>query len=206
MFPRLTTALGTGAIQLYQLDRAIERDVVVVAAATPVVVLGPRLAVELAGGGAAPSEARALLARAVELTRPEHIAFSGLPEDNANQLIASVARLFGPASLRNVADALVEDEDTQRAHDELVKGALSVKIRTRLEQVLAQVSQSALGIERYIGASNRTADRAALLLDGDPATIVRQIVARGESPTHLISAIAQPGWLPLRIKLGLGVK
>ena len=206
MFPRLTTALGTGAIQLYQLDRPIERDVVVVAAATPVVVLGPRLAVELAGGGAAPSEARALLARAVELTRPEHIAFSGLPEDNANQLIASVARLFGPASLRNVADALVEDEDTQRAHDELVKGALSVKIRTRLEQVLAQVSQSALGIERYLGASNRTADRAALLLDGDPATIVRQIVARGESPTHLISAIAQPGWLPLRIKLGLGVK
>ncbi len=206
MFPRLTTALGTGAIQLYQLDRPIERDVVVVAAATPVVVIGPRLAVELAGGGAAPAEARALLARAVELTRPEHIAFAGLPEDNATQLIASVARLFGPASLRNVADALVEDEDTQRTHDDLVKGALSVKIRTRLEQVLAQVSQSALGIERYVGASNRTADRAALLLDGEPAAIVRQIVARGESPTHLIAALAQPGWLPLRAKLGLGVK
>ena len=206
MFPRLTTALGTGAIQLYQLDRQIDRDVVVVAAATPVVVIGSRLAIELAGGGAAPAEARALLARAVELTRPEHIAFAGLPEANATQLIASVARLFGPASLRNVADALVEDEDTQRAHDELVKGALSVKIRTRLEQVLALVSQSALGIERYIGASNRTADRAALLLDGEPAAIVRQIVARGESPTHLISAVAQLGWLPLRARLGLGVK
>ena len=72
--------------------------------------------------------------------------------------------------------------------------------------VLAQVSQSALGIERYTAASNRTADRAALLLDGDPVTIVRHIVARGESPTHLIAAIAQPGWLPLRSKLGLSVR
>jgi hypothetical protein len=205
MFPRLTTALGAGALMLYQSDRAAA-DVTVVAAATPTIVLGPRLVADAGSGSASPMEARALLARAVELARPEHLAFAGLPLDNATQLIASVARLFGPAALRNVADALVEDEDLQRAHDEFVKGALSVKIRTRLEQVLATISQSALGIERYVAASERTADRAALLLDGDVSTIAKLALARGESTAHLISALAQPAWLPLRAKLGLGVR
>jgi Tfp pilus assembly protein PilF len=202
MFPRLTTALGTGAVMLYSSDRG--PDITVVAAATPVIVLGTRLLAEAMGPP--PAETRALVARAVELTRPEHIAFSGMPLDDAMRLLASVVRLFGPASLRTIADALVEDEDLQRGHDELVKGALSVKIRTRLEQVLATLDHSALGLERYIAASERTADRAALLLDGDPVTIARLAIARGEATTHLISALGQPGWLPLRHKLGLGVR
>src|SRR5436190_1812316 len=108
MFPRLTTALGTGAVMLYQRDSG--PDVTVVAAATPVIVLGPRL-VE----GVAPTpEVRAILARA--------------------------------------------------------------------------------------------ADRAALLLDGDPATIARLAAARHEPTTHLVSAVAHAGWLPLRTKLGLGIR
>ncbi|MBS1124517.1 MAG: hypothetical protein H6Q90_6745, partial [Deltaproteobacteria bacterium] len=88
----------------------------------------------------------------------------------------------------------------------MVKAALSVKLRTRLEQVLASLSPSALDVARYTAACHRTADRAALLLGGDPATIVRLCVARGETTAHLISAIAQPGWAPLRAKLGLGVR
>ncbi len=201
MFPRLTTALGTGPVMLY-MDEASDRDVVVVAAATPVIVLGPRLA----DGSAPAGETRSLLARAVELTRPEHLAFAGLPIAEAIKLVASVARLFGPPPIREIGNALVEDEDVQRAHDEIVKGALSVKIRGRLEQALSQLSQSSLGVERYVAAAQRTADRAALLLDGDPATIARLATERGESHAHLITAIATPGWLELRTTLGLGMR
>jgi len=207
MFPRLTTALGTGAVMLYHRDDG--PDVTIISAATPVIVLGPRLA----EGSATPGEARALLARAVELTRPEHIAFAGLPIADATRLLASVARLFGSPALREAADALVADPDVQRGHDEMVKAALSVKIRSRLEQVLASLSRFAtvdqlvaLDVTRYVAACHRTADRAALLLDGDPATIARLCAARRESTTHLISAIAQPGWMALRTKLGVGVR
>ena len=58
----------------------------------------------------------------------------------------------------------------------------------------------------YRAACERSADRAALLLGGDPAVIVALAAARGDRPAHLISAIAQPGWLPLRARLGLGVR
>jgi Tfp pilus assembly protein PilF len=204
MFPRLTTALGTGAVMLYQRDTG--PDVVVVAAATPVIVLGPRLA----DGAASPAETRAILTRAVELARPEHIAFAGLPLPAALQLYASIARLFGPMLVREAADALVDDPDVQRGHDELVKSALSVKLRTRLEQVLASLSPGLFASERaleaHLAACHRAADRAALLLDGDPATIAKLCAAREASTSHLISALAHPGWLPLRGKLGLGVR
>ena len=200
MYPRLTTALATGAVILYQRDGG--PDVTVVAAATPLIVLGSRLT----DGSATPAEARAVLARAVELTRPEHVAFAGLPEADAARLLASAARLFGPPVIRAVSDGFVEDEDVQRGHDELVKAALSVKIRTRLEQLLATLPPAALDVGRYLRACHRTADRAALLLDGDPATVARLCAARGESTAHLVSAIAQAGWPALRGKLGLGAR
>ena len=88
-----TTALGAGAVMLYQRDDG--PDVTVVAAGTPVIVLGPRLAAE---GDAGPArEIRALLARAVELTRPEHLAFAGLPPRDATRLAASVVAPVRPA-------------------------------------------------------------------------------------------------------------
>ena len=166
MFPRLTTALGTGAVNLYQVDEG--PDVTVVASATPTIVIGPRLTSE-----ATPQpEVRALLARAVTLLRPEHLAFAGLPAAEAARLTVSIARLFGPPALRDATAPLVDDPDIQRGHDELVKGALSVKIRT------------------------------ALLLDGEPAVVVRHAAGH----THLIRAIAHPAWLALRGRLGLGVR
>ncbi|MGN6104090.1 MAG: tetratricopeptide repeat protein [Kofleriaceae bacterium] len=201
MYPRLTTVLGSGAVMLYQRDDG--PDIAVVGAATPVIVLGPRLIADPAAGGAPPAEARALVAHAVELARSEHVAFAGLALADATRLLASVARLFGPPPLRDAANALVEDPDVQRGHDEMVKAALSVKLRTRLEQLLAGVPPGALDVARYLAASQRTADRAALLLGGDPATIVRQCAARGEPLGHLIAAIAAPAWQALRARLGL---
>jgi hypothetical protein len=200
MFSRIATALGAGAVMLYERDAG--PDIAVVSAATPVIVLGPRLLAD-----ATPvDEIRAILARAVELTRPEHVVFAGLPMADATRLVASVVRLFGPAPLRDAASALVADPDVQRGHDEMVRAALSVKIRGRLEQLLATVSPGALDVRRYLAACERSADRAALLLGGDPRVIAGLAAARGEAHDHLISAVAQPGWLPLRARLGLGVR
>lgn len=204
MYPRLTTVLGSGAVMLYQRDTG--RDITVVGSSTPVIVLGPRLIAEPGAGGVSPAEARALLARAVELARPEHVAFAGLPFGDATRLVASVARLFGPPALRAAAENFIEDDVVQESHDELVKAALSLKLRTRLEQALERVPPSALDVNSYRAACHRTADRAALLLDGDPAAIVKLCLARGEATGHLIGAIAQPGWPALRAKLGLGVR
>ncbi|HEX4421892.1 MAG TPA: hypothetical protein VH165_28465, partial [Kofleriaceae bacterium] len=78
--------------------------------------------------------------------------------------------------------------------------------RTRLEQLLAPLPAAALDIARYRAACERSADCAALLLGGDALTVARLATARGEPLGHLIHAIAQPGWLPLRAKLGPGVR
>jgi hypothetical protein len=202
MFPRLTTALGTGAIMLYQRDDG--PDVTVIAAATPVIVLGPRFASELPQALA--GEIRALLARAVELTRPEHVVFAGLPAPDATRLVTSVARLFGSPALREAVSALLADEDVQRAHDEVVKAALPVKLRTRLEHLLQALPPYALDNARYLAACHRTADRAALLVGGDPLAIVAAAKSRGDSTEHLIKSIGDPRWLPLRQKLGVGIR
>jgi hypothetical protein len=215
MFSRIATALGAGAVMLYEHDagppRVIDRrepaskpvpDVTVVNAATPVIVLGPRM---LAPATPTP-EIRAILTRAVELTRPEHAAFAGLPLVDVTRIIASAIRLFGPDPLRDASNLLVADPDVQRGHDEMVKAALPVKIRSRLEQLLVQVSPAVLDARRYRAACERSADRAALLLDGDPRIIANLATARGEGHEHLISAIAHPTWLPLRARLGLGVR
>ncbi len=204
MYPRLTTVLGSGAVMLYQRDTG--RDITVVGSSSPVIVLGPRLVTDPGAGGVSPPEARALLARAVELARPEHVAFTGLPFRDATRLVASVARLFGTPALRAAAENFIEDDTVQQSHDEAVKAALSLKLRTRLEQTLASVPPAALDVTAYRDACHRTADRAALLVGGDPVTIAKLCVARGESTAHLLSAFAQPGWLPLRAKLGLDVR
>jgi tetratricopeptide (TPR) repeat protein len=200
MFSRIATALGAGAVMLYERDQG--PDVTVVNAATPVIVLGSRM-LDMATPTA---EIRAILTRAVELTRPEHAAFAGLPTVDATRLVASVVRLFGPAALRDAVNPLVADPDVQRGHDEMVRAVLPVKLRTRLEQLLAAMSPAVLDVRRYRAACERSADRAALLLDGDPRTIANLATARGEGHEHLISAIAHPQWLPLRTRLGLGIR
>ncbi|HEX3761526.1 MAG TPA: hypothetical protein VHW23_22670, partial [Kofleriaceae bacterium] len=212
MFSRIAAALGAGAGMLYERDAG--PDVEVIAAATPVIVLGPRMLADATPAG----EVRAILARAVELTRPEHAAFAGLPEADAARLIASVMRLFGPAALRDAVTAFVVDADVQRGHDDMVKAALPVKLRTRFEQLLAAFAPGANdrsgdlsgdlsgALAAYRAACERSADRAALLLGGDPAVIAALAAARGDGHAHLIAAIAQPGWLPLRARLGLGVR
>jgi tetratricopeptide (TPR) repeat protein len=198
MLSRIASALGAGAVMLYERDHG--PDIAVISAATPVIVLGPRMLAAATPAG----EVRAILARAVELTRPEYVAFTGLPLADATRLLASVVRLFGPGALREAAARLVADPDVQRGHDDMVRAALPVRTRTRLEQLLASLPGAALDVARYRSACERSADRAALLLGGDATVIAGLAAARGERPNHLISAVAQPAWLAVRTRLGLG--
>ena len=119
--------------------------------------------------------------------------------------MTAVVRLFGPPALREAVSAFV-DEDVQRAHDEAVKGALPVKLRTRLEALLLDMPSTALDNARYLQVCERNADLAALLVGGDPTTIVRCAQARGDKLDHLIRAIGHPAWLATRQKLGVGVR
>ena len=161
-------------------------DATVVAAGTPVIVLGKQLSSEATPPPA--GEIRALLARAVELTRPEHLAFAGLPPRDATRLLTSVVRLFGPAPLRDAVSTLLADEDVQRAHDEVVKAALPVKLRTRLEQLLAPLPVTALDNARYAAVCQRNADRAALLVGGSPAQTASYMHADVERWGNVIKA------------------
>jgi hypothetical protein len=201
MFPRLTTVLGTGAVMLYQHD-TLSADIAVVAAATPIIILGPRLSAENSGGLSA-TAVRALVARAVEQTRPEHLVFCGLPPREATRLLTSVVRLFGPPALREAVSALLADEDVQRAYDEVIKGALPVKLRTRLEQLLASLAPEALDNARYTASCHRAADRAAVLVGGDATVVAADTRARGDTFEHLIRAVSDPRWFALRAKLGI---
>jgi hypothetical protein len=94
----------------------------------------------------------------------------------------------------------------QRAHDEMVKGALPVKLRTRLEALLSAMPSSALDNAKYLMVCERNADRAALLVGGDPSTIVRGARERNDGVEHLVRAISHPDWLATRHKLGVGVR
>jgi hypothetical protein len=112
-------------------------------------------------------------------------------------------RLFGPPALREAVSALLVDEDVQRAHDEVVKGALPVKLRSRLEQLLAGLPPEALDNAGYTMSCQRAADRAALLLGGDATVVAAATRARGDTYEHMIRAIGHPQWFAVRAKLGI---
>jgi tetratricopeptide (TPR) repeat protein len=196
MFPKIAAALGTGAAMVYQHDNPLA-DATVICTSTPVIVLSSRLM----QGELPHANVRAIVAHAVELTRLEHVAIAGLSEEDARRTVAAVVRLFGPPTLREAADRLVSDQDVQRAFDETVKGALSVKLRTRLETFLKNLAPSALDLTKYRAGVMRTADRAALLLGGAPSVIMANAIARGQAPGALLAAVAHSQWSVARASL-----
>jgi Tfp pilus assembly protein PilF len=195
MFPKIAAALATGAAILYQREDVIG-DAQVLCTATPIIVLSERLM----KGHLSLSEARTVIARAVEMTRPEHIAIIGLTPADAARTLAAVIRLFGPPALRDAGNALIEDQDVQRVFDETVRGALSVKLRTRFEQLLKTMEPSAFDIAAYTAAIHRTADRAALLLGGSAATIVANHGYDGQI-AELTKLVGHPHWQATRTEL-----
>jgi tetratricopeptide (TPR) repeat protein len=204
VFPRVVAAVGGGAAILYEAEAG--PDVQVVCASTPIVVLGPRL---LADPAPPDAELRFLIGRAAELARPERMVACGQTRADAARILAAVARLFGPAAIRDAAAALVDDPEVQRAHDDVVKSALPVKLRTRLEQLLAGLAPADLDLDRYRAACERIADRVGLALCGDAGVAAALVAARGggaAGAAHLARAVAHPDWPALRARLGIGLR
>ena len=197
--PRITTALGAGPVLVYAQDEG--PDVTVVAGPTPILVLGPRMVGDVPRG-----ELRCLLGRAAELTRPGRMVAAGLRDEDLEHLVAALARVFGPAPLGEAANAWVRDPDVQRAHDEMIRGALPVKLRARLEQMLAPMAGADLTPRRYRAACERAADRAGLLVSGDPAAAIAAARSRGSDGLHVVATATSPGYLAVRARLGLAIK
>jgi hypothetical protein len=182
-------------------------DVQVVAAGTPMIVIGPRLRGQ---GGTPPSagELRFLLGRAAALAQPARVIFAGAPREDAGRLLAAVVRSFGPPSLAAAVARLIPEsgaehaEGVQKMHDEHVRTTLPVRLRRQLEQILATASPRDLDLDAFLAACERTADRAGLLACDVPAAAFAHVRARGGDTGHLARAALSAGWLPLRAKLG----
>jgi tetratricopeptide (TPR) repeat protein len=205
MFPRVASALGTGATVLYGRDEPGTADIQVVCAGTPMVVLGPRL---LGDQLPPPGELRFLLGRAAALAQPARVIFAGAPYDDAARLLAAVMRSFGPPAVVAAAARLVPEsgaehaEEVQRRHDEHVRTTLPVRLRQHLQQLLAGVSPRELDLDVFLAGTDRAADRAGMLASDDPGAAFAHVRARGGDPTHLVRTALAPGWMPLRARLG----
>ncbi len=208
IFPRVAAALGLGATLLYHTELPDAPDVQVVCVAPPIIVLGPRLT----AASERPSDAqlRFLLGRAAEMARPERVIAMGLPEEDFINLLASLVRCFGPPGLAASIGSGIDDRDVMRAHDALLRTTLPVKLRTRLEQLLAHRRAGDLSAERFFAAADRAADRAGLLVCGDFATATAHAgatSAEGRRLTrHLVQTALSRAYLPARARLGVGVR
>ncbi len=202
-YPRIAAALGTGAVLLYAVDHADAPDARVVCAATPIVVLGPRV---VADAGSIDSAARFALGRVAELSRPERFIAAGLAELHACAVFAALVRCFAPSASHDAVRALFSDPDIQRVRDDQVRGALSVKLRQRFEQLFASIPPLALDLRRYTAACHRVADRAGLLVSGDCAAALASAAASGAGAESIVAAVTTPAYATLRATLGVGVR
>lgn len=207
MFPCIASALDVPATVLYATADGDAPDVQVVCVSAPIVVIGPRMQPPEEQGGETPfshSALRFLLGRIAELARPEHIAVAGLPHADLVNLLASLLRSFAPERLRSAIPGEIQDEDVQRAQDEVLHSTLPVKLRARIEEILADASSRDLDLERYRATMELAADRTGLLMCGDIQTAIA--CAQAGSGRDLIRTTLRPGYLDARAALGVGVR
>ena len=205
-YPRIAAALGAGAVLIYGRDDAAAPDVQLVCAATPVVVLGPRLLAIDPGSKAIEPRFRFALGRVAELARPERAVVAGLPAAELGAVFAALVRSFAPPASHAAVRGLFGDHDVQRARDEAVRGALSVKLRQRFEHLFAGIAPADLDVARYAAASQRVADRAGLLVSGDVAAALASANARGAGTEPVVAAVTNRAYPSLRALLGVGVR
>jgi tetratricopeptide (TPR) repeat protein len=217
IFPNIVSALGLSATVLYTTDMPDAPDVQVVCVSTPIVVVGPRLQVPVGwdaqgreAGQPSDAELRFLLARAAHMTRPEYITAVGMPYADFSNRLASILRCFGPEKLHGAVHSEIDDPDIQRAHDEMLRGDLPVKLRDELEAILADANPRDFDLNRYYNQLDRAADRAGLLLCGDIATAVEcagEVTQDGARVTRYVLQVPlMPSYLAARRKLGVGVR
>jgi hypothetical protein len=209
LYPQIANALGGPQTLLYTANdhpsfdpNRGDRDLVVLLAAPPVVVVGRRLAQVRArtradtevGGD---SELRFRLGRVVELTRPRRIFAAGTDRESFGHLLAGLCHAFGKP-VEQIAPAAAAQADRMRS-------ALPLQLRRRITDWLAsrqstRSAASGLDPDAYVAGCQRAADRAGLLACGDVSVAIALAGGPGAAK-HLIRLAATPRYLAARRKL-----
>ncbi len=196
LYPQLVKALGGPATLMFASTRSNARDVTLLLAQPPVVVVGPRLVSVRAGSRSdldldGDAGLRFELGRIVELSRPRRLFAGGNDTASFARLIAGLRRAFGPPS-----DQPVDREIAGEA--ERLRSKLSVVLRQKMMDRLATIGR--LDPDAYVAACHRAADRAGLLLCGDIGVALR--LAGGPSVAgHLVKLASSQRYLAARKKL-----
>ena len=198
VYPQIAKLLGGPPSLLYATTgRASVRDIVLVLASPPVIVIGPRLAsirasshadLELAGD----TRLRFELGRIVELSRPRRIFAAGSTPATFARLLAGLALAFGGTAAP--ADLEV------RGEAERLRTALPVALRRRITERLKTLPPGALDARAYLAACKRAADRAGLLACGDVAIAI-ELAGGADTARHLVQLASSQRYLAARTKL-----
>ncbi len=165
-----------------------------VAAAPPLVVLGPDVMVPRRNEPAAELvDLRFELGRLVELTRPRRVLATGTPPDAFITLCAALSHAFGPPA----AGALAPDPEVAREAERL-KAALPIQTRRFVSDYLATTGP--LDARGYLAACERAADRAGLIAC-TRADVAIRLAGGAAVAQHIVRLAASPRYLSLRRRL-----
>ncbi|HEY4182566.1 MAG TPA: tetratricopeptide repeat protein [Kofleriaceae bacterium] len=179
MYPQIVKALHGPPTLLFHSPRA-QKDVQLLLAQPPVVVIGPRLLSTRAGSRsdidfAGDGRLRYELGRIVELSRPTRIFAGGQDADAFENFVAEL-------------------------RTDKFRTKLPVALRPKLADRLAKLPAGALDAETYRSACLRAADRAGLLVCGD-VNLAIELAGGAAAAPHLVRLAANRRYLAARQKL-----
>jgi hypothetical protein len=190
IFSDSAITLGNRKTGLYVKPDPAFTDVKLVAHPPPAIVVGPSFA-----AGRAPADARFLIGRALEISRPEYILAAALDRGSFTKLFAAILRAFHPRHARHARD--VEAARWKRA--------LPYKVAKRLAQLFAEQADSQWASAAWRRAVQHTGNRAGLVVSGDMIAAARVLLAEGdrEAVRELARFAASDDYMALRTKLKL---
>ena len=196
LYPQLVKVLGGPPTLLYVTARAGAKDVVLLLAQPPVVVIGPRLASVRAGSRsdidlAGDSALRFELARIVELSRPRRMFVGGSDTESFTRLVEGLRHAFGAPGDRPVTREIAGEAERLRSK-------LSVVLRQKMTDKLATLGR--LDPDAFVAACHRAADRAGLLACGDIGIALHLAGGPGVA-SHLVKLASSQRYLAARKKL-----
>ncbi|HVT06900.1 MAG TPA: tetratricopeptide repeat protein [Polyangia bacterium] len=170
IYGQVSKALGNKKTALYVRAEGATEELTIAVQAPPALIVAPSLA-----EGAAAAEVRFLIARGLELTRPEYILAAGVRPKQFTALFASVLRAFHPRHAKRrtaVGDAAAE----QAAK---LKKNVPYKVSKQLVELFQKLGNTSWSSLRWRTVVHQIGNRTGLVLCGDLSTAA-QIVIRDE--------------------------